>query len=246
MKRAVLIGSLVVVVLVGFGIYYLASNINDLVAAAIEKHGSEATETTVSVSGVDIQIREGRGTIAGLRVESPEGFDTSVAFQLDDITLDMDVASVREDPIVIEELRVKAPVIHAEMKKTGSSNVNELRKRVQAHADRSSGGASDDGGGTEKKIRIQRLIFEEGRIEVDASALGVEKRTIALPAINLEDVGGASGVPPADIAKVVLTTVAKSTASEIASSEVQKLIDQHLDGESVTEKAKGLLDDVVN
>jgi len=243
MKRAILIGALVVIVLVGFGIYYLASNLNALVAAAIEKHGSEATEPTVSVSGVDIQIREGRGTIAGLRVESPEGFDTAVAFQLDDITLDMDVASVREDPIVIEELRVKAPVIHAEVKKTGGSNIDELRKRVQEHAGDSSG---DDGGGTDKKIRIEKLIFEEGRIEVDASALGVEKRTIALPAINLENVGGASGVPPAEIAKVILTTVAKSTASQIASSEVQKLIDEHLGGESVTDKAKGLLDKVVN
>jgi hypothetical protein len=239
MKKFILIGAAVLAVAIGVGVFSLLSNLNSLVAAAIEKNGSEVTETTVSVSGVDIKLRDGRGSISGLRVASPAGFKTPYAFVLGDITVDLDVASVREDPIVLDEVRIRAPEIRAEIKKNGTSNVEELRKRVQAYG----GGKGKTGDGTQKRIRIKSFIFEKGRIELDASDLGVEKRTLELPAIRLSDVGGPKGVPPDDIAKLILTTVAKKTASQIASSEVDQLIKNQLGG-SISDKAKGLLDKI--
>ena len=154
--------------------------------------------------------------LRGLRVASPEGFKANDAFSLGDITVDIDLKSVREDPVVIDEIRIRAPVVNAEVTKTGASNIDELRKRVQAYTAGVSGGGDGKSGGETKKLRIKRFVFEQGRVEVDASALGVEKRTITLPEIRLSDVGGASGAAPDEIAKVILTTVAKKVMSEIA------------------------------
>jgi hypothetical protein len=241
MKKALIVIA-VLVVLVAVGVYFLLSNLNSLVAKAIERHGSDVTQTSVSVSGVEIKLRDGRGSIKGLRVANPEGFQARDAFSLGDITVDINIQSVRKDPIVIDEIRIQAPVVYAEVTKTGSTNINELRKRVQAATSGSTGEGAESGGPA-KRIRIKQFVFEKGSIEVDASALGVEKRTITLPEIRLSDVGGTRGAPPNEIAKIVLNTLAEKTASEVAGSEVNRLIEDQLGG-SLQDKAKELLDKI--
>jgi uncharacterized protein involved in outer membrane biogenesis len=240
--KKVLIVVAVIIVLVVVALALLFSNLNSLVAKAIEKHGSEVTQTSVSVSGVDISLREGRGTIEGLTVASPEGFEARDAFSLEDITLDIDIASLREEPIVIEEIRIQAPVVNAEITEKGASNIDQLRKNVQAGAARAEGDG-DESGGQPTRIRIKQFVFERGSIEVDATALGIEKRTIALPEIRLSDVGGAGGAPPDEIAEIILAAVATNVASEIAESELEGLIKEKLGG-SITDKAKGLIDKI--
>lgn len=244
MKKILIIAGVVVIVLIAVAVIFLFSNLNSLVAKAIEKHGSDATQTNVSVSGVDISLREGRGSIKGLQVASPDGFKARNAFSLDDITVDIDIKSVRQDPIVIDEIRIQAPIVNAEIMETGASNIDELRKRVQAYTGGTTG-ESGESSGEAKRIRIKKFVFEKGRVDVDASALGLEKRTIALPEIRLNDVGGTSGAPPDEIARIILTTVVKKVTSEIASSEVDRLIKDKLGG-SITDKAKGLLEKIGN
>jgi hypothetical protein len=244
MKKVAIIGSIVAVLgLAAVGAFYLLSNLNTIVAGAIERNGSDVTDTQVGVSGVDISLREGRGSISGLNIASPEGFAARDAFSLEDITVDIDLGSLREDPIVIEEVRIKAPVINAEVKQNGASNIDEIRKRVQAYS-AGSGGSSE--AGEQKNIRIKQFVFEEGRVVVDASALGVEKREINLPEIHLKNVGGSNGAPPDEIAKIIMTAVAKDVTSEIAESEVHRLIKEQLGDETLADKAKGLLKKVVN
>lgn len=240
--KKLLITVVVAVVLIAVVVFFLLSNLNSLVAKAIEKVGGDVTQTSVGVSGVDISLRDGRGSIAGLRVASPGGYKARTAFSLDDITVDIDVRSVRQDPIILDEVRIRAPVVNAELTKTGASNIDELRKRAQAYTSRMAGqgGRSD---GAAKRIRIERFVIEKGRVEVDASALGLGKRTLVLPEIRLTDVGGRNGALPDEIAKVILTTVAGKVASEIASSELERLMKEKLGG-SVTDKVKGLLEKI--
>ncbi len=235
--KKLIIAVVVAAALIAVFAFFLLSNLNSIVAKAIEKGGGDVTRTSVGVSGVDISLREGRGSIGGLRVASPDGYQERTAFSLDDITVDIDVKSVRQDPIVLDEIRIRAPIVNAELTKTGASNIDELRKRAQAYTSRM---ASQ---GSSKRIRIERFVFEKGRVEVDASALGLGKRTLVLPEIRLTDVGGRNGAPPDEIAKIILTTVAGRVASEIASSELDRLMKDKLGG-SITDKAKGLLEKI--
>ena len=224
MKKAFIIVAVLVVIIAALA-YYFLSNLNSLVAGAIEKNGSDVTRTDVSVSGVDIAIREGRGSIKGLRVANPSGFKSSHAFSLDDMTVEIDIKSLREDPIIINEIRILAPTVNAEVTKTGASNIDELRTRVASY---SAGSAGDGGesGGAAKRIRIKEFIFEKGVIEIDATALGLEKRTVTLSEIRLSDVGGHNGAPPGEIAQIILTAVAGKAASEISNSEINRLLVQ--------------------
>jgi hypothetical protein len=241
MKKAVSI-IIAVIVAVAAIVLLLLSNLNSLVAKVIEEQGGKVTQTSVRVSGVEISLREGRGSIEGLRVASPDGYKARDAFTLEDITVDIDIKSLRQEPIVIDEIRIKAPAVNVEVTKTGASNIEELRKNVQAYA-ADQGGESDESRRRSKRIRIDQFVFEEGSVVVDASALGLEKRTITLPEIRLIDVGGSEGAPPDEIAKIILAAVAKKATSEIASSELGRSIRDELGG-SITDKAKGLLDKI--
>ncbi len=218
-----------VVVLVVAGLIYLLSNVDSMVEKAIEKHGSKVTRTSVSVSEVEISLSEGRGSIKGLCVESPDGFDVRDAFSLGEITLDIDIQSLRGEPIVIDEIRILAPVINVEVNETGASNIDELRKNIEASIGGKDGG-SGDSGGKDKRLRIRKFVFEEGIIEVDASAMGLEKRTVTLPEIRLDDVGGADGATPDEITRIILVAVTKKVASEISSSGAKGWLKSKLGG----------------
>ena len=245
MKKKLLIAGIgILIVLLVVIVILLLSSLNSLVAKAIEKNGSNVTQTGVRVSGVDISLRNGRGSIKGLRVESPDGFETRTAFALDDIAIEIDIKSIRQDPVVIEEIRIQAPLVKAEITKKGVSNIDELRKRVQGYTAGAAGESGESGGRT-KRIRIERFVFEKGSVEVDASALGLEKRTLALPEIRLDDVGGTNGAPPDEIARIVLKAIAGKVISEIAGSELDRLVKEKLGG-SPTDKAKQLLEKIGN
>lgn len=246
MKKAVIIGTFAVVAIAIAGAaFYFLSNLNSIVAGAVEDNGSQVTQTRVSLSGVDIALREGRGSIKGLRIASPEGYEARDVFSLGDITVDIDLGSVRKDPIVLDEVRIQAPFIAAEIGKNGTSNVDELRKRVQSYSAGASKGAGESKEIT-KRILIKSFVFEQGRVDVDASALGLEKRTIDLPEIRLTNVGGKNGAPPDKIAQEIIGAVARQVGSTIGRSEIDRLIKAELGDESVTEKAKGFLSKIGN
>ena len=93
MFRKLAIAAVVVLLLIAGGLYYFLSSLNELVASAIESSGSEVTGTRVSVSGVDISLREGRGSIRGLRIANPAGFSGD-AVSFSDITIVIDTFSM--------------------------------------------------------------------------------------------------------------------------------------------------------
>jgi uncharacterized protein involved in outer membrane biogenesis len=239
--KKILIGIVIVVVIIAIGVYVLLSNLDSLVEKAIEKHGSQVTQTGVSVSGVKISLREGRGTISGLQIESPDGYSAQNAFSLDDITLDIDIKSLRSDLIVIDEIRIVAPEVFVEATKAGSTNITDLRKNIEESIVESSGESGDASKGKEKRILIKLFVFEKGKIEVDASALGMENRTLDLPAIRMSDIGGADGFYPDKIGAVILDKITERVASEVAKSEIRGTLDKKID-----EGAGKLLDKIKN
>ena len=62
-----------IVVIVGASIF-LWSSLDKIIEGAIEKYGSEVTQTPVKVSGVKIGLASGEGSISGLSIGNPKGF----------------------------------------------------------------------------------------------------------------------------------------------------------------------------
>jgi len=244
MKKKILLIALGLVVVIVGGVTLLLSNLDDLVAKVIESEGSKVTGTQVAVSGVEISLTEGRGAINRLTVASPAGFDPDYAFQLEGVSMDLDLGSLRDDVIVIDEIRISNPVVSAQVLADASSNITALQSHVQQYT-AEAGGAGGSGGGsdTDKRLRIKRFIFDGGRVELDATALGDKQRAVDLPAFAINDIGGSAGAAPDAVAKAVLAALTRQAVQAIAKAGVQEKARELIE-DKAEEEAKGLLDKI--
>jgi type II secretory pathway pseudopilin PulG len=197
-------------VLLAAAVFYLLSNIDRIVAGAIEKYGSNATGTSVKVSSVRIQLKDGKGSISNLNIANPGGFSTPKALSLGNIAIAVDTGSITGDPVVIDKVMVSAPRVTYEINKSGSANINEIKKNVESFIRKTTAAlegkvpAGKGGGGEGKKILIRSLVVEGGEIAVQVAALSGKPLSASLPRMELKNVGGKGGSTPSEIAGQVL------------------------------------------
>ncbi len=244
MKKILSIGALLVGIAVLAALLYLRSNLDGLVARAIEEHGSAAVGTAVRVGGVSIDLAEGKGTIRGLRVANPNGFPGDDAFRLGEITLQIDATSVTKSPIVIPQVSILDPEVESVMGPRGRSNLDVLLANVQSGAGGSKAKPSAGDGGAESKpiqLSIGRFRFEEGRVAADLESVGGETFETGLPPVR---VNGLRGTPD-QIAEALLKAFLRSAASAVAKEQAGNLIEENLEGDA-GRAARGLLDQVLD
>ncbi len=255
MRIALSLITAVVVVVVAV-LLYVAASLDSLVKQGIETYGSRIVGAPVRVGSVEISLSSGRGTLRDLSISNPEGFSDGEALRLGEITLDIQPSSLTQGPLVIQEVKILAPEVNAEVSASGSTNIDELRRNLSAYA----GTSSDGGSATEPspaaeditpppRLRIDALTFADGKLTADTTAVGGDVRVLELPPLRLSGLGGENGQPIDVIAKSVLDAYTRGVASavgkSIAASRTEKLIDEKVGGE-LGEAAKGLLDRVLN
>jgi len=240
MKKTLLVAAAALVIVIAGVAVYLYNSIDSIVKNAIEHAGTETTGTKVSVGSVDISLRSGKGTIRNLRVKNPEGFSNANAVELGEITLDLEVGSLNRDPIVIEEILVKAPEVNAEVDEKYVTNVGVIRDHVQkyqAAAQKPSSGKQD--AGFEKHFVIRSLVIEKGVVRGDATRVGSEKKEFDLPPIKLTNVGGSRGERPDALGKSIsgalFAQITKAVSDELKKSATDKAT------ETVKDKIEGIL-----
>lgn len=207
----VLIGSGIFLFIVAAALFLLLSGLDRIVAAAIEKYGSEATGTKVGVSSVRIDLKGGKGSIRNLNVGNPPGFSEPDAFRLEDITIAVDTGSVTGNPVIIDQVTILSPRVAYEINKDGRSNIELLKKKLQEAPAKEPGGkpsAEKEG----KKVVIRNLVIEKGEIAIRVALLSGKPFSAALPRLELKNLGGKGGDSPGDIARQVLGPLVNQVA----------------------------------
>ena len=133
MTRIFVIGGVLVVLILVVGGFILLSYLNSNVKAAIEQVGSDVTGTEVRVDEVEISLTSGEGAVRGIRITNPQGFEDADAFQFDEITMKIDLTSLTQDPVIIEEIVVQGARIRYEFGGQGT-NVGEIQKEVDKYS----------------------------------------------------------------------------------------------------------------
>ena len=90
---------------------YLWSSLDSLVESAIEKYGSQVTQTRVEVAGVKLALTSGEGTIQGIQIGNPAGFSRKHIFTLGNVSVTVDPKTVTEDVVVIDKIIIQEPQI---------------------------------------------------------------------------------------------------------------------------------------
>ena len=220
------VAGLVVIIIVAA--VYLWSSLDSLVEAAIEKYGSQATQTKVEVAGVKLALTSGEGSIQGVQVGNPSGFTRKNIFTLGEISVAIDPKTVTNDVVVIDKILIQAPQVFYEINDKGKSNVDVLKSNLQSASTGKPDKAADSDTSESKEVKliIRKLIINKGEIDARIAALGDKKDMSAnLPRIELTDLGKKSGgATPAKVAEEIVNVLIKKTGSAVAELGVQKYL----------------------
>ena len=224
MKRKFVIGggilaaiiAVVVVVLV-----FVVSNLDSLIKAAVEKFGSEVTQAKVTLKNVEISPTSGKGALTQLIIGNPAGFKTESAFELGQVSVALDIGTVTNDTVVINEIIIAAPQITYELGSKGS-NLDAIQRNVESYLGPQSKGealkpgeaAKKDG----KKLIINLIRITGGKVNVSATFLQGRKMTAPLPDIRLTDIGKKEkGASPGEVVKKVMAAVTQASQKAVTS-----------------------------
>jgi hypothetical protein len=248
--RSLGVGVSILLVIIVAAVIYVLFSLDAIVAGAIQKYGSQVTQTPVRVSSVSIDLASGAGTIEQLTVGNPDGFSSPDIMTLGGISTNLDVASVRKDPVIIEEIHVSSPEVFYEINKAGASNIKELQKNIgqsTASGDDGASGEAQDAGGT--RLVIRKLVIDGGKIHAQVAALGGEPLSADLPRIQINNIGEKSGgATGAEVAAQVIVAILARVGPAVADLGLEKYVGKSLDeakalldskaGESLGDKAK--------
>lgn len=202
MINKILISAVFLLLLTGGGLFFY---LDSIVKSGIEVVGSRVLGTAVTVDSVSLSPLSGQGSISGLRVENPKGFESQYAFELDSVLVSTDVNSVFTDTVEIESIVVMQPIITYETKIT-SDNIRTLL----ANLDEGDVAASDPESAEESE---QQIIIREFQM-VDSQLNFVSalvSAPITLADIEIRDIGTEGGSSSAaNAVRVVLQELVAS------------------------------------
>ena len=231
MKKTLIAVIVIVLLAVAAGLYYVFSNLDAIVKAAIERFGSEAVKTSVQVDTVAIGLAEGSASVQGLTVANPRGFSLPYAFSLGEITVDINLEKTGRDLIAIDRIDIAAPQVFYEINQNREGSLNVLKDNLGSgsggSAGPSAGGEGEQGGaGGDIRLDIARFEFRDASLQAKIVPLKDKTYDLELPALVLTSLKGT----PEQIARQILDRLI-----EHAKTEIRK---QGLDRELAEIKAK--------
>lgn len=231
MVKKIGIALVVLIVLIGGGVYYFLSNLDEFVRTAVEKAGTRATGVEVTLGKVALDLTGGKGSLSNLNVSNPSGFDTDYAFNLGDISVSLNLDSLQSNPVIINEVIVTSPKVIYEFG-NGESNIDAIQRNVENFTKEISGGASssdgagDEAGGDGTKVVINDLYIRGADVRISAPFLKGEAMGTEVPEIHLQDIGKDSGgATPGEVAAEVLDSLTSRVQGVVSNLNLDELRD---------------------
>lgn len=205
-----------VLVIAGVTAYFWFSNpLGSILKAAIEKFGPEMTQAAVRVGKVNISPTTGHGSLTGLLVGNPKGFKTDYTLKADNVRVEIDVASLTKDVVVIHRVSIESPSIIYE-KGSGGTNFDAIQRNVEQSlgVDQSKGKSADSGSG--KKLIIEVFSIRNAKVSYG------DALSLPLPDIELHNIGkDKGGASSASVMKSVIGALNGKLVGSIAKGMVE-------------------------
>lgn len=250
--KKILIALFILILVIAGGAYFLLGDLNAIVKAQIEKHGSSALHTSVNVKEVNIQILDGLGEIKGFSVANPDGFTKTAALGFDTIRLDIGTENITEMPIIIEEILIDSVSTLYELNAQAKGNLNAILDQLKSgsSSDKPTSKESNEGTSEKSDIRIviKKLVIKDTKLALDLTALGDKKYDETLPTFAVSNIGGTQGLAPeelgAAIGKSLLDNIIKQAKEKQKEKLAAKVKEKAMEAikEKGGEKLQGLMD----
>jgi hypothetical protein len=233
---------IIIVIAVAVGIFYF--NLDKIIIAAVEKYGSEVTQTDVVLEEVDLDLTSGKGALKGFSVGNPGGFEEENAVQFNTVAVEVNIAETNDKLIHITEIRVEQPAITYEVNQT-TNNLDAIQKNVDTFmkengmtgGEKKEEGSSDDG----PKLIIDNIYINGGKVTVKAPVLLDQKVEGNLPDIHMKNIGkDEGGASPDEVAAIIINEISEQAMSVVTNLGIGKTMGTLLDNAGDLENKVGV------
>lgn len=205
--------ALVVVAVIGIAVFWLSGNIDGLIKNAIASYGSAMTQAKVGVGAVNIAPADGKGTISDLVIGNPAGFKTAHAMKLGRIEVEIDIASLTKDVIVIRRIAIIAPDVSYE-RGSSMTNFDAIQKNIASYLGPTD--SKQDSKKDGKKLIVDELTIRGAKAEASAAFMNGKTVSVPLPDITMKNLGKAKGgITPGELGQQVAAALIAKLGSAV-------------------------------
>ena len=203
----------VLLLLIGGAVAYVALNSGSLVKSGIETFGPQFLGVEVQVDNVDLAITEGSAAVNGLRLGNPAGFDGSDMMQVDQIKVVLDPSQISETLVVMKEVVIDGANITA-IAKGQQTNFQQLLANLDAATgSEAQATAETTEAAAGPKFIIDKFSFTNTQAALDSDVVG--QLALTIPDIRLQDIGRkGNGVTGAELAQQILRPLTAAISNE--------------------------------
>lgn len=218
MKKKIILGiGIGLIVVIVAAVIIVGFFLGTIVKVGMETVGPKVTQTSLTVSSVQVGILSGSARINDLVLGNPEAYLAKApdAISVGKTAVSVAPFSVLSDKIVIKSVEVISPEITFEGNPFGANNLKAIMNNVNAF----SGGAGPDTNAPTqtgankpaKKLEVDDFLISGAKVHFNGA-------TLPLPEIHFTDLGtGPDGITAGDLVKKVLGEISAATLKEVIS-----------------------------
>ncbi len=215
MKKGILFISFLLLLAIIIATYYVLNNINALVKLAIEEYGSAAVKTAVHVERVNVDLKQGLAGVYGLQIDNPQGFDSPHVLSLGEASIQIDLATITSDSIVIKDITVNQMSVNYEINADKEMNLTVLQNNL-ASSGSNDADQTDEEAVSESALKmiIRRVTFSQGTLQAKLTPLKKDYN-ITMPDIILKELGAPQGATPEMLGQELLGELLAKIRQEV-------------------------------
>ncbi|MEM7627342.1 MAG: hypothetical protein AAF333_17230 [Planctomycetota bacterium] len=133
MKKLIIRGGLVVIVLVVVGVVALYFSLNGIIKSVVQTQGTAATGVATTLESVNLSPLSGELALNEFELANPEGFTNPSLFKLGEADVKVQLGSLTSDEIVVDRVHVDGAEVVVAFE-GGKLNLKELLKQIEENA----------------------------------------------------------------------------------------------------------------
>ncbi|WP_096085785.1 hypothetical protein [Agaribacterium haliotis] len=232
----------ILVLVIAVALWYVFSNLNEIVKEIVEKEGSAVLQTPVSLNHVDIKLMDARATLGQFSIKNYPGFSEKNLAGFDDITVAMDPATLEGKVIVLDEIVIDGVNVVAEQKGK-STNIQTLLDKLPKSDSADSETSADSSTSEEPLLAINKLRFTNNSLKFVTEKWG--SKTLKMPDIVQNNIGSAShGLTPKQVTEAIIKPLLEQAKKSVKDA-AEQMAREHLEdqyGEQIDDAKKQLKD----
>jgi len=195
-----------VLILLVVGVFALYLSLDHIIKSVVESQGTEQLAVPTTLGGANLGLINGNLNLDTLAIGSPPGFSAPQMFSVGKLAVETGgVMRLRNEPIHLSSITIDQPELVIEQNGT-RLNYRELMDHLPKHTDQ--GTQSTSSTSTPVKLVIDTLTITNAHVLLKSNIPGLGKEVnVAIPTIDMKNIGNADGANNGEAIKDVATTV---------------------------------------